>query len=101
MQKTKKITSNPTIKDIPGDIEEDLKQVTDSDITKMAKEYDLEIMECSAKSGKNVDEAFLNVTKSLMEKRDKEEELGTVKKIGPRGKNKLFAAKKTKHEGCC
>ena len=83
------------------DVDEDLKQVTESDIAKMSKEHDLEILEVSAKTGKNVDDAFLKCTKTLMEKRDKEEELGTVK-IGPRGKNKLFAnPKKTKHESCC
>ena len=37
----------------------------------------------SAKTGQNVDEAFLNVTKKLMEKKDEEEESGaTSKKIG-------------------
>ena len=83
------------------DVDEDLRQVTDSDITKMSQEHNLEILEVSAKSGKNVDDAFLKVTKSLMEKRDKEEEAGGVRKVGPRSKNKLFSQKKTKHESCC
>ena len=83
------------------DVDDDLKQVTDTDIAKMSKEHNLEILEVSAKTGKNVDDAFLKVTKTLMDKRDKEEELGTTKKIGPRGKNKLFAHKKKKHESCC
>ncbi|CAI2380349.1 unnamed protein product [Moneuplotes crassus] len=84
-----------------ADLDDDLKQVTDSDIEKMAKEHDLEILDVSAKTGKNVDESFLRVTKSLMEKRDKEEEAGTFKKVGPKGRNKLYAQKKTKQEGCC
>ena len=68
----------------------------------MAQEYDLEILDVSAKTGKNVDDAFLKVTKSLMEKKDKEDESGTTtKKVGIRGKNKLFAHKKPKHESCC
>ena len=83
------------------DVDEDLRQVTDSDITKMSQEHNLEILEVSAKSGKNVDDAFLKVTKSLMEKRDKEEEAGGVRKVGPRSKNKLFSQKKTKHGSCC
>ena len=40
-------------------------------------------MQTSAKSGLNVDDAFLKVTKSLMEKKDEEEESGGgAKKIG-------------------
>ena len=84
-----------------SDVDDDLKQVTEADITKMSAEYNLEILDVSAKTGKNVDDAFLKVTKSLMEKKDKEDELGTTKKIGTKGKNKLFAHKKIKHESCC
>ena len=61
----------------------------------MSQEHNLEILDVSAKTGKNVDDAFLKVTKSLMDKKDKEDELGTTKKIGTRGKNKLFSHKKS------
>ena len=83
------------------DLDDDLKQVTASDIAKMAKEHDLEILEVSAKTGKGVDDSFLKVTKSLMDKRDKDEENGIVKKVGPKGRNKLFAQKKSKESSCC
>ena len=83
------------------DIDDDLKQVSESDIAKMAKDHNLDVLEVSAKTGKNVDDAFLKVTKTLMETRDKEEEAGGVKKVAHKSKNKLFSQKKTKHESCC
>ena len=52
----------------------------------------------------NVDEAFLRVTKKLMEKKDVEEENGGgPKKIAIRGKNKLFNGTTKKNDGleCC
>ena len=84
-----------------SDLDDDLKQVSESDILKMTKEHNLEIMEVSAKTGLNVDEAFLKVTQDLMEKKDKDEESGIAKKTGARGKNKLFTQKKTKSDTCC
>ncbi|CAI2380674.1 unnamed protein product [Moneuplotes crassus] len=83
-----------------SEIDDDLKQVTASDIEKMAKQYDLEILSVSAKSGKGVDESFVKVTKSLMDKRDKEEE-GGFKKVTPKGRSKLYAKKKKTTTSCC
>ena len=49
----------------------------------------------SAKTGLNVDEAFLKVTKKLMEKKDEEEEAGgSTKKVGMRAKKNLFVGTK-------
>ena len=62
-------------------------------------------MQTSAKTGQNVDESFLRVTKKLMEKKDEEEDSGEKSHRHPlRGKKNLFAGgKKTASAdgGCC
>lgn len=84
-----------------SDIDDDLKQVTQSDINKMSKEYSLEIMEVSAKTGANVDDAFNKLTKDLIQKKDKDSEGGMIKKSGPRGRSKLVPDKKVTTQSCC
>ena len=90
-----------------SDFDDEKKQITEHDIAKFEKETGIICMMTSAKTGQNVDEAFLKVTKKLMEKKDEEEEAGGpggIKKIGIRGKKSLFAGTK-KSQGamsdCC
>lgn len=87
-----------------SDYDEDQIQISEVDIAKFEKDTGIICLQSSAKSGQNVDEAFLKVTKKLMEKKDLEEENGGgPKKIALRGKNKLFGGKTKKEEGleCC
>jgi Fe2+ transport system protein B len=74
-----------------SDYDDEKKQITDHDIAKFEKDTGIICIQTSAKTGLNVDEAFLQVTKKLMEKKDEEEETGGgPKKIGIRGKKTLF-----------
>ncbi len=55
----------------------------------------------SAKTGLNVDEAFLKITKKLMEKKDEEDESGSgPKKIGIRGKTLRLLAETRINKSC-
>lgn len=51
-----------------ADMEEDL-EVTDAEIKKFEEDHSLKVMKASAKTGKNVDEAFLEMTKKLIVKK--------------------------------
>ena len=88
-----------------SDYDEDKKQITDDDIEKFERETGIICMQTSAKAGQNVDEAFLRVTKKLMEKKDEEEDSGERSTKHPlRGKKNLFAGSKktaTADGGCC
>ena len=52
-----------------SDADEDV-EVTDSDIKKFEEEYKLKVIKCSAKTGTNVDESFLDMTKKLIIKKN-------------------------------
>ena len=78
-----------------SDYDDSKKQISEHDIAKFEKDTGIICILTSAKTGLNVDEAFLKVTKKLMEKKDEEEESGTTaKKIGIRGKKNLFVGTK-------
>jgi hypothetical protein len=45
-------------------------EVSDSEIKKFEEEYKLKVIKTSAKSGTNVDESFLDITKKLIVKKN-------------------------------
>lgn len=53
-----------------SDIEEEA-EVSDVDIRKFEEEFSLKVIKTSAKSGLNVDESFLEMTKKLIVKKNK------------------------------
>ena len=67
-----------------ADMEEDV-EVSESDIKKFEDEYKLKVIRTSAKSGLNVDESFLEMTKKLIIKKnqsgvdDKKKSMGLKK----------------------
>ena len=72
--------------DLEGKIE-----ITDDDLKKFSKMHSIPYIWTSAKSGLNVDDSFLKLTQSLIEKRELEEESGYKSKTGKRGKPKATA----------
>ena len=89
-----------------SDYDDSKKQISEHDIAKFEKDTGIHCILTSAKTGLNVDEAFLKVTKKLMEKKDEEEEAGgATKKVGMRGKKSLFVGTKKQTAGgvsdCC
>jgi GTPase SAR1 family protein len=52
-----------------ADIDEDV-EVTETDIKKFEEEYKLKVIKTSAKTGLNVDESFLEMTKKLIIKKN-------------------------------
>jgi GTPase SAR1 family protein len=52
-----------------ADMDEDV-EVTESDIKKFEEEYKLKVIKTSAKTGLNVDESFLEMTKKLIIKKN-------------------------------
>ena len=87
--------------------EEEKKQISDEDLVKFEKDTGISCVMTSAKTGENVDDAFLQVTKKLMEKKDEEEESGAGPKTRMRGKKTtLFNGTKKPESGggmadCC
>ena len=61
-------------------------EITDADLKKFSKIHGIPYLWTSAKSGINVDDAFLKMTQSLIAKREMEEESGQKSKTGKRGK---------------
>lgn len=51
------------------DVDEEDRAVSDKELSTFEKDTGIKVLETSAKTGYNVDEAFLTVTKRLMEKR--------------------------------
>ena len=89
-----------------SDYEDDKKQITEADISKFEKDMGITVVQTSAKTGMNVDDAFLQVTKKLMEKKDEDEEGAPekgAKKFGIKGKKSLFTGtkKESADDGCC
>ena len=70
-----------------SDLEEKT-EISDDDLKKFSKLHGIPYLWTSAKSGINVDEAFLKMTQSLISKREMEEEGGQKSKIGKKGKGK-------------
>ena len=75
-----------------ADLEEKT-EITEEDLKKFSKIHGIPYMWTSAKSGINVDDSFLKMTQSLIQKREMEEDSGQKSRIGKRGKGK------TNHEG--
>lgn len=53
-----------------SDCAEDEVEVSDTDIKKFEEEAKLKVIKCSAKTGQNVDESFLEMTKKLIVKKN-------------------------------
>ena len=64
--------------DAPGDEVE----VTDADIRRFEEETGLKVLKTSAKTGQNVDESFLDMTKKLIVKRNSSTQEDKKKTIG-------------------
>ena len=60
-------------------------EISDEDLKKFSKLHGIPYMWTSAKSGINVDDSFLKMTKSLISKRELEEENGYKAKTGKKG----------------
>ena len=69
------------------DLEEEI-EIKEADLKRFSKIHGIPYIWTSAKSGMNVDDSFLKMTQSLIEKRDLEEENGERSKIGKKGKGK-------------
>ena len=69
--------------DLEGKVE-----ITEEDLKKFSKIHSIPYLWTSAKSGSNVDDSFLKMTQSLIQKREMEEESGHKSKTGKRGKPK-------------
>ena len=57
-------------------------EVTDADIKKFEEESGLKVIKTSAKTGENVDESFLDMTKKLIVKRNSSNQEEKKKTIG-------------------
>ena len=79
-------------------------EVSDADIKKFEEETKLKVIKTSAKTGLNVDESFLEMTKKLIVKKnnssqeDKKKTLG-LKKLKESGENDHRGASES--NGCC
>ena len=62
-------------------------EITEADLNKFSKIHGIPYMWTSARSGTNVDEAFMKMTQWLIQKREMEEESGIKSKTGKRGKS--------------
>jgi GTPase SAR1 family protein len=82
---------------------EDEVEVSEADIKKFEEEYKLKVIKCSAKTGLNVDESFLEMTKKLIVKKNSS---GTDDKKKSQGLKKLReqldgGERGSKASGCC
>src|SRR3569833_1590463 len=90
-----------------ADMEEDV-EVSESDIKKFEDEYKLKVIRTSAKSGLNVDESFLEMTKKLIIKKnqsgadDKKKSMGLKKlREGLTGNTSDGNSSGSGGAGCC
>ena len=70
-----------------SDLEEKA-EITEEDLKKFSKIHSIPYLWTSAKSGLNVDDAFLKMTQSLIQKRELEEGTGAKSKSSKKGKSK-------------
>ena len=70
-----------------SDLEEKT-EITEEDLKKFSKIHSIPYLWTSAKSGLNVDDSFLKMTQSLIQKRELEEESGAKSRTGKKGKAK-------------
>ena len=88
-----------------ADLEEEV-EVSDADIKKFEEEYKLKVIKVSAKSGLNVDESFLEMTKKLITKKnnssqdDKKKTMG-LKKLRETLEGNNAGASGSSNSSCC